>query len=161
MKKIIPLLIIAVLVVGLTFAAEEGEKQTKGIKKEGAAPAQKYPDARRGRPSSLEGRRRSPAGRQEMYRQMLSRREEVHKQAIAELEAIKKIAEEEGATRTVEAIQALIDKKDNEYKEKKEKFESQQRERAEQVRQRTGKQGGAAPEKKRDGGGPVRERPVE
>lgn len=59
-----------------------------------------------------------------------------HKEALAELETIKKIAEEEGAPRTVEAIQKMIDTKDNEFKQKLEQFERQRTTRLEQLQQR-------------------------
>jgi len=74
---------------------------------------------------------------QERQRQMLASRADIHKKAIDELEEIKKIAQEEGAVRTVEAVQKMIDKKNDEYKKGIEAFTRMQRERAEQIRQRT------------------------
>ena len=59
-----------------------------------------------------------------------------HKQAVAELEAIKKIAEEEDATRTTEALQKMIDKKNADFKQSMERFESQRSERLKQLQQR-------------------------
>jgi len=82
---------------------------------------------------------RGPVDPQQRYQQMLSKRAEIHKQGIDELEEIKKIAQEEGAARTVEAIQKMIDKKNAEYKKSIQGFTRMQRERADQIRQRTGK----------------------
>ena len=117
------------VVAALAIAAEKKEVKTREAAGRPDRVRRPIPMQRRG-DDAAEQRRRG-------YRQMLARRAEMHAAEIAELEAIKKIAEEEQATRTVEAIQALIDKKDAEFKERMATIEKQRRERAEQIQQRT------------------------
>ena len=162
MKKLVTLLMVAGLLIGLAIATEEGEQEVKESVKQNPAPVIKGEMKRPGS-QSLAGRPgRGSVNPQERYQQMLSRRAEIHKQAIDELEEIKKIAEEEGATRTVEAIQKMIEKKNTVYKEGIEKFTRMQRERAEQIRQRTGKPKLTPSEKKveKTKGAAVQEKPV-
>lgn len=148
MKKLVTLLMVAALFAGLAFSGEEGDKEVKKSEKQNAAPPGKG-ELKRPERSSLAGRPgRGSVNPQERYQQMLSRRAEIHKQAIDELEEIKKIAQEEGATRTVEALQKMIDKKNAEYKKGIEEFTRMQRQRADQIQQRTGKPDSAAPGKK-------------
>ncbi|HOK97128.1 MAG TPA: hypothetical protein PKW71_13500, partial [Anaerohalosphaeraceae bacterium] len=66
-----------------------------------------------------------------------ARRMAEHRAQIAELEEIKKVAQEENASRTVEAIQKLIEKKDSQFKQSLEQFERQRRARLEQIQERT------------------------
>ncbi|MDH4203151.1 MAG: hypothetical protein OEV87_09680 [Phycisphaerae bacterium] len=163
MKKLVTLLMVAGLLIGLAIATEEGDKEAKKSEKQNPAPVIKGESGRPGR-QSLAGRPgRGSVNRQERYQQMLSQRAEIHKQAIDELEEIKKIAQEEGATRTVEAIQKMIDKKNTAYKEGIEKFTRMQRERAEQIRQRTSEPELTPSEKKAEKtkGAAVQEEPVE
>lgn len=72
---------------------------------------------------------RTGMDREAMYKEMVNRRMEVHQESLGELKAIKKIAEEENAPKTAEAIQKLIDKKDGEFKQELERL-TQQRSRA-------------------------------
>ena len=138
MKKLVILLMVAGLFASLAFSAEDGDNTVKKNEKQNAVPVRKGEPARPER-SSLAGRpERGSVNREERYQQMLARRAEIHKQAIGELEEIKKIAQEENATRTVEAIQKMIDKKNAEYKKGIEEFTRMQKERADQIRQRTG-----------------------
>lgn len=82
------------------------------------------------------------ADRELMYQDAVARRMAEHKAQITELEEIKKIAQEENASRTIEAIQKLIDKKDSQFKQSLEQFERQRRARMEQIQQRTSAQRG-------------------
>ena len=139
MKKSVTLLMVAGLFVGLTFSGEDSDKEVRKSEKQIAAPVEKGALIRPERPS-LAGRPvRGPVDMQQRYQQMLTQRAEIHKQAIDELEEIKKIAQEEGATRTVEALQKMIDNKNAEHKKSIQNFTRMQRERADQIRQRTGK----------------------
>ncbi len=83
------------------------------------------------------GRAADAAGREEMYRQRMAQQTETHRAGIKELLDIKKIAEEENATRTVEAIQNLIDKKNAEFRKNVEQVERARRERSQRLQERT------------------------
>jgi gas vesicle protein len=148
MKKLVTFLMVAGLFAGLAFSGEDGDKEVKKSEKQDAAPVEKG-ELKRPERSSLAGRpERGSVNREDRYQQMLSRRAEIHKQAIDELEEIKKIAQEENATRTVEALQKMIDKKNAEYKKDIEEFTRTQQKRADQIRQRTGNPGLTPSEKK-------------
>lgn len=121
MSRLIRVMIVCMM-ASITIAAETDIK-----KKE--TPKTKYP----GTQMKSRARSRNPQQRQRFYEQTLARRAETHQKAIAELAAIKTIAEEEGATRTIAAIQKLIDQKNLEYKKSTTRFEEQRRSRAEQV----------------------------
>jgi hypothetical protein len=134
MKKFIVSMIVF-LAVGMVIAVSESEKQGDS---KGDTPAVRQQQP--GRPGQGQaGRSRGPVDHQQRYQQMLSRREDVHKKSIAELEAIKKIAEEEGATRTVEAIQKMIDKKNTDYQQAIERFERARKERMQRTRRQVEK----------------------
>ena len=128
----------------VTAAEKEGTAEDTKVRirpmpagREGQAPkVNAAAEARRDRLTSRTGRGQSPTARNEMYREMMAKQAETHRTALKELEDIKKIAEEEGATKTAEAIQALIDKKDADYKQNIEKFEKARAERAARVEQR-------------------------
>ena len=155
MKKVIALMMVAGILTGVAFSTEESEKEVKRIKKDDVAPFQKNLQQRPVKPDSSERRKRPARTPEERLQLMLSRQTEVHekemgglKKAIDELKAIKKIAEEEGATRTVEALQKMIDVKNAEYKTKTEQFSRQQKERIEQNRQRSRESVQKRPEKR-------------
>jgi hypothetical protein len=137
MKKLVALLMVAGLFIGLAIAAEDGAQETRKIKKQDTVPSRRDTQARPGMPAVTARDRAAGLDSQERQRQMLASRAEIHKQAIDELEAFKMIAQEEGAVRTAEAIQKMIDKKNEEYQKSIEAFTRKQRERAEQIRQRT------------------------
>jgi len=60
---------------------------------------------------------RGPASREVMYKEILARRTEAHRAEMAKIEVIVKIAESEKATKTVEALKAMIAAKDKEFKD--------------------------------------------
>ncbi len=146
MKKnvlIVAGLVLFVMTGFVTAAEEEGAAEGARVRtrtvpaaREKKPPTPTAADARRERLTSRGGRGQSPTARDQMYREMLAKQGEKHREALKELEDIKKIAEEEGATKTAEAIQALIDKKDADYKQNIEKAEKARAERAERVEQR-------------------------
>ncbi len=133
-KVLVTLSLILFVMAGLVKAEEKktdaGRKDRPGMKmhemRRDRAP--KAPDPR--------GRGRSGQSREQMIKDMQSRRNKVHQAALQELKDIKKLAEEEGATKTAEAIQKLIDKKDAEYKQEIQRFEQIRRQRAEMVQKR-------------------------
>ncbi|MCE5186637.1 MAG: hypothetical protein LLF76_10985 [Planctomycetaceae bacterium] len=84
--------------------------------------------------------RRSLADREAMLKEMQASRAQVHQKAIDELVQIKKLAEEENAPKTAAAIQAMIDKRNEEYKKSMEQMERQRREREQQLQQKTNEQ---------------------
>ena len=143
-KKTIGLMLAVCLISALVMAEASGDKKAdpKGAD---ASVSRQRPE---GAPQVSPSRRGDPRNRQQAYQEMLEKRGAIHKEAVAELEAIKKIAEGEGAKRTVEALQMMIDKKNAEFKQRMEQFETQRRERSKQLEQRTG-------------GRPQRNRPAE
>jgi len=74
--------------------------------------------------------------RNQMMRERMKKQVEVHQAALKELEDIKKIAEEEGATKTVAALQKLIDEKDAKFKEDLQKIEKARREREKKLKEK-------------------------
>ena len=144
MKKIIGLVLVVCCVSTLVMAETSGDKEADRKDADPAVSRQR-PE---GAPQVSPRRRGDPRNRQQAYQEMLEKRGAIHKEAVAELEAIKMIAEDEGAKRTVEALQKMIDKKNAEFKQRMEQFETQRRERAKQLEQRTG-------------GRPQRNRPAE
>jgi hypothetical protein len=137
MKKTTGLVLVVCLISALVMAETAGEKKAEQKDKKADISASQ-------RDPRTFGRRGTPADRQRMYKEMLAKRYENHKKAIEELEAIKKIAEEEKASRTVEALQKMIDKKNEEFKQRMEQFEQQRRNRPKRAPQRGEKE---SPEK--------------
>ncbi|MHC5122750.1 MAG: hypothetical protein ACYSOR_00940 [Planctomycetota bacterium] len=133
-KKTIGFMLAVCLISAVVMAQASGDKKAdpKGAD---ASVSRQRPE---GAPPVSPRRRGDPRNRQQAYQEMLEKRGAIHKEAVAELEAIKKIAEEEGAKRTVEALQMMIDKKNAEFKQRMEQFETQRRERSKQLEQRTG-----------------------
>ena len=140
-KKVIGLVLVVCLVSAFVIAAEvsdEKEAVQKPSRVDVAASRasrQRPESAARVSPTSP-ARQSSLRNRQQAYQERLAGQMASHKQAVAELEAIKKIAEEEGATRTTEALQKMIDKKNADFKQSMERFESQRSERLKQLQQR-------------------------
>ena len=143
-KKTIGFMLAVCLISALVMAEASGDKKAD-LKGADASVSRQRPE---GAPQVSPSRRGDPRNRQQAYQEMLEKRGAIHKEAVAELEAIKKIAEGEGAKRTVEALQMMIDKKNAEFKQRMEQFETQRRERSKQLEQRTG-------------GRPQRNRPAE
>jgi hypothetical protein len=112
-----------------TQATKEQTPQTTG-----AQPAPRGPAAQmRGRgPAGVPG----PGGMQQAYEEFTKKREEEHKKAIAELEEIRKIAESEKATKTVAALQKMIDFKNAEFKKSAEETEKKRAEMQQRMEQR-------------------------
>ena len=133
-KKTIGLMLAVCLISAVVMAQASGDKKAdpKGTD---ASVSRQRPE---GAPQVSPRRRGDPRNRQQAYQEMLEKRGAIHKEAVAELEAIKKIAEGEGAKRTVEALQMMIDKKNAEFKQRMEQFETQRRERSKQLEPRTG-----------------------
>ena len=143
------------LFAGLAIAAESTGIADEGTAKEvrkstiqDVMPSQKSESTRTGIPASVKRGSLGPLDPQQRRLEMLKRQAEVHKQAIGELEEIKKIAQEEDAVRTVEAIQKMIDKKNEEHKKRIESLNRTQQDRAEQIRKRSGKADSTSSEKK-------------
>jgi hypothetical protein len=66
---------------------------------------------------------------------------EMHRQEIAKIEAIVKIAEEEKAVKTVEALKALIAEKDKEVKDQVEQAERRRQEMQQRLQERLSERG--------------------
>lgn len=96
-------------------------------------------DAQRGRlqRATPAGRGMELAGREQMFRDRMAQQAEKHSAEIKQLMDIKKLAEEEKATKTAEAIQKLIDEKNAVYQKNIEQVERARRERAARLQQRT------------------------
>lgn len=134
-KKTIGFVLAVCLISALVMAEAANDKEA--VQKSKGADVSASGQRQEGGPRVSPSRRGDPRNRQQAYQEMLEKRGAAHKKAVAELEAIKKIAEEEDATRTVEALQKMIDKKNAEFKQRMEQFESQRRERSKQLQQRT------------------------
>jgi hypothetical protein len=80
--------------------------------------------------------RMDAAGREQMLKQRMVQQAEAHRAKIQELLDIKKIAEEENATKTADAIQKLIDKKNAEYQKNVDQVEQIRQERAARLQRR-------------------------
>ena len=79
---------------------------------------------------------RGTLNREEVYKRMLADRMKTHQAGIDELMAIKKVAEEEEATRTAAAVQSLIDKKNKSFQDSMTQMEKRRRAQAEKMSQR-------------------------
>lgn len=108
-----------------------------------AAAAEQPSSAPRRMPERRAAARPGTVDREAAFRDMLSGRAQAHAEVIKELTDLKKLAEEENATKTAAAIQAMIDKKNDEYKKSVEQFERQRRERAEQLQKRLSERQGS------------------
>jgi hypothetical protein len=121
LKEWAGLTLMLVILTGLVFAETQQENRGNAESRQ------------RMRRSTAAARERMTAGRERLYQQRLAQQADAHAAEIKELLDIKKLAEEENATKTAEAIQALIDKKNNEYKQQVEQVERARRERAERL----------------------------
>jgi len=131
-KKLTGLMLMFLVAGGMIFA--EAPKADKPDTKA----AEKIQEVQR--PQLPPMRNRAMADREQMYKERIVKQNEAHKASLKELEDIKKIAEEEGATKTAEAIQKLIEKKDAEFKKNMEQFERARKERAAQIREKVKKE---------------------
>ena len=112
-KKFFGLVVIACLISVLVSAEVKNEKQVE--------------PARRAAGATASRQRKVSPDREKAYQEMLVKRMTPNKQTITDLEEVKKIAEEEGAVRTIEAIQKMIEKKQAEVKELTDRFDRQRR----------------------------------
>lgn len=119
------LMVVLLTITGFVFA----EAQQEGQSRDAAVRERLQRTAPAGRMDA--------AGREQMRTQAIARQTEAHRAQIQELLDIKKIAEEENATRTAEAIQKLIDKKNAEYQKNIEQVERLRRERAARLQRRS------------------------
>ncbi len=141
MKKVI---IGAAMAVVLTcavvvWAADETGATKEQVQKE--SQLQQAPNKAPGLPTREQMRGRGPVmpglgGQQQAYEEFMKKREEEHKKGIAELEEIRKIAESEKATKTVEALQKMIDKKNADFKKNVEEAEKKRAEMQQRIEQR-------------------------
>ena len=132
-KLIIVALILSM--TGLSFAADESETTPEP----GQKPAVKQRTRGEAVPPYARSRRPvDPEERRQMYSQARALRVERYLEIVRELEAIKKIAQEENAEKTVAALDALIEKEKTELsrmqveeKKRREEFEKRMQERLE------------------------------
>ena len=148
MKKSV--VVILICVITAFVIAAEGENTRANVTERSIQRGERSTPLQMTRPNPLRERITTTTGqRRRSYVQVQARRAQVQAEAMAELEAIIKIAKEEGATRTVEAIQALIDKKNAEYKDRVARMETQRSERAAQIRRAPQKEPPQQAEKKK------------
>ena len=132
-KKLTGLILAIFVTSGFVFAKTQ---KVEAQKEE----TQKTPQVQRRDPrANPVSRTGSRADRSQMMRERMQKQMEMHQAALKELEDIKKIAEEEGATKTAKALQKLIDKKDTAFKERLQQFEKARRERALRLQEKTKK----------------------
>lgn len=134
--KMTGLIFVLLAAAGILFAQEQtAPKQDVKVK-------ESSPEIRREQPQP---RRAGAVDIEQMYRERLAKLTEEHKASLKELEDIKKLAEEEGATKTAEALQKLIAKKDAEFGEKMKKAERMRKENAAQMQEKMKKAESDAP----------------
>ena len=122
-KQWIGVLLMLAVAAGWVFAeANQGRSRGADIRERGR--------------QAMGDRARMTESREQMYREHMAKQAEIHRAEIKELLDIKAIAEEENATKTAEAIQALIDKKNAVYQKNIEQVERARRERSEQLQKR-------------------------
>jgi hypothetical protein len=125
----------------VVWAADEG-KATKEETKQQPTQAEgqkgpRTPGMRPGMPMRGAGpNMQGPGGMQQGFESMMKQRQEDHAKAVGELEEIKKIAESENATKTAEALQKMIDKKNADFKKAVDDIEKRQKERMEMIQKR-------------------------
>lgn len=139
-KLICGLLCAALLgICATTFAADDTQKgETKGKGKNAAV---ERPGQGRGPIGEPGQRGRGPAeNRDEMYKEAMNRRMEGHQKEIAKLEAILKIAEDEGAAKTAAALKDLIAEKNKDVKDQMEQAEKRRTEMQQRLQERTDQQ---------------------
>lgn len=153
MKKVM-MVALGVLVLAITASVWAADDTTK------AADPQKQVRPDRPRPPMTDeqmemrhqmrerGMQGMPGRDPNMVREAVERRSQMHQQMIKELEAIKAIAQSENATKTVEAIQKLIDSRNAEFKKQTEEMEKRRAEMMERMEQRR-QQGGPRPRPER------------
>lgn len=142
MKASLAILGIFLLVIGFAVAAEEGagrprpETQARPAERRPTAPLPLTEEQPEGAQAPARpGMRRGPISPDqpgEAYNRVVAQRSQEHVERIKELEEIKKIAQEENATKTVAAIDALIAKKQAEYQ----KAQAEEAQRRDEFRQR-------------------------
>jgi vacuolar-type H+-ATPase subunit I/STV1 len=139
MKKVIAgLMIMAMVSVTVVWAADEGQaaKEKKALETPkqmpSRGPVMPMREQMRGRGPGMPG----AGGMSQAYEEFSKKRAAEHNKAIAELEEIKKIAGSEKATKTVEALQKMIDNKNIEFKKSVEAAEKQRAEMQERAQQR-------------------------
>lgn len=120
-KVLTGLCLILFVMTGFAAAASERSAGPAGIRQ---------PAPQSARPTATP---RAQGNREQMYQEMLAKRTEEHQAAVKELEDIKKLAEEEGATKTAEALQKMIDKKNDEFKQNMDRMNRVRRGRTEQL----------------------------
>ncbi len=110
---------VSVIAMAAVAIAAEGTEKAKAKTPPSPADssAQEIPTRAPGMPGQAP---RGTVNREDMYKEMMARRTEMHRAEIAKIEAIIKIAEGEKATKTVEALKALIAEKDKEFKDQTE-----------------------------------------
>jgi hypothetical protein len=133
MKKVLVgmMIVVGLVFVAVTWAATEGQATGTEVQ---TAP---HPGMRPGMPMRGAGpNAQGPGGMQQGFENMMKQREEEHKKAVGELEDIKKIAESEKATKTVEALQKMIDGRNEAFKKSIEEIQKRQKERMEMIQKR-------------------------
>jgi hypothetical protein len=121
-KVIIGVMVVVMLTCAVVWAADQATQQ---------APVKSPAAQMRGRGPGMPG----PGGMQQAYDEMVKKREAEHQKGIAELEEIKKIAASEKATKTVEALQKMIDKRNADFKKSVEEAEKKRAEMQERIKQ--------------------------
>ena len=161
-RQIVLMFAVVVFVLGAGLAIGEDDKkvqpkpdkskQVKGDKRSRPAKPRRPED----RPGGAQGRRsdRTPRNPRAGFDQQLDQRGRRHKAEMKQLEAIKKMAVEENATKTADMIQKLIDKKQKAFDEVVEQGEK----RREQFMKMMEERGDRAPGEREGRRGPRSER---
>ncbi len=147
-KAMITAMLVAIMGLSASLWAEDDASQTSGDGQQQVKPEK--PRSAQMRERGMMGRGgRDPNAMQQMVQDGIERRKQEHQAVMKELEAIKKIAESENATKTAEAIQKMIDAKDAAFKKQVAEVEKRRAEMMERRNQRTQEPAGEAKGKKK------------
>lgn len=151
-RNLIWFLPVTFLICGLWLQAEEQQAEPKSQAIPARRPRMGQPARPRARVSmtdpntqdrypSRTGRlaMQEPSGRQAESPFLMQ--EKNHQELIGQLTEIKKMAEEEGASKTAQAIQQLIDKRNEEFKKNAEAIQKRQLEMQQRIQERMNRRG--------------------
>jgi hypothetical protein len=135
MKKVlVGAMVVVLALAAVVWAAEDEPKQAAEGQKatRPARPNMPMRDGMRGAGPNMQG----GGNMQQGFEAMMKQRQADHDKSVGELEEIKKIAESENATKTVEALQKMIDKKNEVFKKSIEEIQKRQKDRMEMIQKR-------------------------
>ncbi len=132
---------VSVITAAAVAIAAEETTQTTTNQQQTVRAAQRQQRPMPGRTTAATDPNTANAATRDMFREALTRRMESSRAEVAKLQAILKIAEEEKATKTAEALKTLIAEKEKEAKDQVEQAERRRQEMQQRVQQRANQTG--------------------